>query len=663
MAATHDPASTRAPDLAPGRPELEPGAGAGAGPRSRAFDDIYFSPEDGLAESEAVFLQGCGLPEAWAGRTQFTVAELGFGTGLNVAALLRLWGRARPPGGRLHVVSVEGFPLARAQAEPALAAFPVIAAEADALLAAWPPRIKGVHRRCLANGVFLTLAYLPVAEALAALDFAADAWFLDGFAPSKNPEMWSADVLAAVAARSRPGARLATFSVAGAVRRGLEAVGFAVEKKAGFGGKRERLEAVYHGPARGPLASPGAPRAVAPEGPVLILGAGIAGANVALALRRRGVEAHILDAGDGPGAGASGMPAVLVAPRLDLDDRPEARFHRAAYAHALAAYAGSPAFRPTGIVRAAKDTADAERLARLLASEALPPEMACAASVADAGVEAEATALLLPDAGLLDPRAYLEEALAGITVGWGARVARLEREGDIWVARDADGRALGDGAGCVVALGVGLTGLAPTAHLAIRPTRGQMTLARLDGPAPTRPVVWGPYLAPLGDGRLLVGATYDPWETAAAPTPDAASDAANLAALAAFAPALAARIDSATLEGRVGVRAATPDRLPYVGAAPDAEAFNARFAALAQGRADDGPPGPVLEGLYVLGGLGSRGFLWAPALAEALASEMLGEPGALEADAAAALHPARGLLRALKRGIAPAPFISGNGFD
>ncbi len=104
------------------------------------------------------------------------------------------------------------------------------------------------------------------------------------------------------------------------------------------------------------------------------------------------------------------------------------------------------------------------------------------------------------------------------------------------------------------------------------------------------------------------------------------------------------------MEGRAAVRATTPDRLPYAGAAPDADAFRRRFAGLADGGRDDGPPGPVLEGLYVLGGLGSRGLVWGPLLGEAIAGEIAGEPGALEIGAAAAVHPARGLARALRRG-------------
>jgi tRNA 5-methylaminomethyl-2-thiouridine biosynthesis bifunctional protein len=162
-------------------------------------------------------------------------------------------------------------------------------------------------------------------------------------------------------------------------------------------------------------------------------------------------------------------------------------------------------------------------------------------------------------------------------------------------------------------------------------------------------MLWGPYVAPLADGRLLFGATYDPLEDSP-PAPDRASDESNFAELARFLPDLAARVDRSALEGRVGVRATTPDRLPYAGAAPDAEAYRRRFSGLAAGRLDAGPAGPVHEGLYVLGGLGSRGLVWAPLVCEALASEMVGEPGALEAGAAAAVHPARSHARALKRG-------------
>src|SRR3989344_7313769 len=212
-------------------------------PRSGRFGDVYFSRDDGLAETRAVCLEGCGLPDAWAGRRHFTVAELGFGTGLNIAARLDLWRRPRPEGGRLHVFSIEGFPLTADEARRALGAWPELAKAARALIEAWPERTPGFHRVDLPGfHAVLDVAVGDVDWALDQWSGAADAWFLDGFSPALNPGMWSETGMDRIAARSAPGARAATFTVAGAVRRGLSERGFVVEKKPGHGRKRERLE-------------------------------------------------------------------------------------------------------------------------------------------------------------------------------------------------------------------------------------------------------------------------------------------------------------------------------------------------------------------------------------------------------------------------------------
>ena len=233
-------------------------------PRSWLYGDVYFSAEDGLAEARAVFLAGCGLPEAWAGRRHFVVGELGFGTGLNIAALIDLWRRTRPPQGRLHIFSIEAHPITADDARRALGHWPELAALTQRLTSAWPGRALGPHRVEFADlGVILDVAVGEVAEALSAWQGRADAWFLDGFAPARNPAMWSDEVLALVAARSAPGASAATFTVAGQVRRGLAAAGFEVARAPGFGRKRERLTARLPGRLRGP-ARRGAWRSWAP---------------------------------------------------------------------------------------------------------------------------------------------------------------------------------------------------------------------------------------------------------------------------------------------------------------------------------------------------------------------------------------------------------------
>ena len=264
-------------------------------PRSKRFGDVYFSREGGLAEARAVFLAGCGLPQRWAGRRRFMAGELGFGTGLNIAALLELWRTHRPPGGQLSIFSVEAEPLSADDARRALAAFPEIAPIAERLLSQWPGRRAGFHRVDLPElGATLDLAVMDAEAALRAWSGRADAWFLDGFAPAVNPGMWTEPLMALVAARSASGAVAATYTVAGQARRALAAAGFELARQPGFGGKRERLEARYPGDA-----------ALEPMPRIVIVGAGIAGAALARALTALGVDAP----------GVRGARAAGTAPR------------------------------------------------------------------------------------------------------------------------------------------------------------------------------------------------------------------------------------------------------------------------------------------------------------------------------------------------------------
>ncbi len=232
------------PPEPPRGPAAEIAWGADGAPRSARFGDVYFDAADGLAESRAVFLEGCGLPEAFAGRDRFQVAELGFGLGLNILALWALWAATPDAPTALHVTSFEIAPPAEADIARAAARWPEIAPLAEHLTSSgWPPP-AGFSTRRLVDGpatLDLTLGVGDANALLPAWSGAADAWFLDGFAPAKNPKMWAPALLAAVFARTAPGGRFATFTAAGWVRRALEEAGFAVDKRPGYGRKRERL--------------------------------------------------------------------------------------------------------------------------------------------------------------------------------------------------------------------------------------------------------------------------------------------------------------------------------------------------------------------------------------------------------------------------------------
>lgn len=214
-------------------------------PRSKEFDDVYFSAEDGLAETRHVFLDGNDLPDAWADRDRFTICETGFGTGLNFLAVWKLFEDTAAPDQSLEFISFEKFPLS---ADEIMDALYVWQGEFDTKLTVlkkcYPEDLNGRQRIVISDRIVLTLIFGDVNEEILTLDTQVDAWFLDGFKPSSNPDMWSETVFENMARLSKKGASFATFTAAGFVRRGLQAVGFDVKKVRGFGRKRDMLVGV-----------------------------------------------------------------------------------------------------------------------------------------------------------------------------------------------------------------------------------------------------------------------------------------------------------------------------------------------------------------------------------------------------------------------------------
>lgn len=605
-------------------------------PVSVGFGDVYYSRAGGVAECESVFLAGCGLPAGWAGRRQFAIAELGFGAGLNALATWRLWRTHRAPGAVLHFVSTESHLLDRSDAARAHAAFPEIADLSARLRARWPIRAFGPQTLWFPeDGFCLTLWVGDALASLRGMSGRFDAWFLDGFAPAKNPQMWSSGLFAAIAPLCAPGARAATYSVAGAVRRGLAEAGFTVTRHPGFGTKRERLEARLEAPPRP------RPRRSAPPGPVTIIGAGIAGACVTIALARRGVQSIVLDAASEPASGASGNPTALLAPRLDRGATAAARFYLSAYLFALDTYRLAGLLGPIGILERPAPAA-AAALADLLADPPLPQAYL---------QPGEAGGAFHPKSGVVAPQCAVEAFLAAAELKLNASVAAIERCGDGWRLYDPSGAELLESSAVVIACGAGLAALPHLDWLRLDVSRGQVDWMELLGQAPLHAVSGDGYAAPW-DGGLMFGATFDPVNATNADGPSTEASARNRARLQNLAPELAARLDlqSHNAGARVSFRAAAPDRLPLMGAVPDVVAFAADQAPyFAKGQK---PPGAaaMLPGLFVLGGLGARGFLTAPLLGEALACEILEEPSPLDWGMLEAIHPLRQLIRAAKRG-------------
>jgi tRNA 5-methylaminomethyl-2-thiouridine biosynthesis bifunctional protein len=417
--------------------------------------------------------------------------------------------------------------------------------------------------------------------------------------------MWRDEVLGLLAARSASGARAATFTVAGAVRRGLAAAGFAVEKRPGHGRKRERLEARLPGEAADP-----------PVRRIAIVGAGIAGAAAARAVSALGAEPLLFEAAR-PGAGASGNPAALVTPRLDAGLGEAAQLFAQAFARAVTLYASIPdAIIARGVLQLAFEPRDQARFAKIADADLFEAgDLALLAAGATSARLGEAA----PPA--LDQRRALVVEPAVVLAAWAgdarvAAVARLDRDEKGWRLLDAEDVELARPDAVIVAGALGSARLIP--DLPLQPVRGQASWAA--GLAPAAAAAWGGYVLPTRDG-VLFGATHDRGDQSTELR--AADHARNLAALAKALPGLAGRLQDAPLEGRAAVRAVTPDRLPLAGAV-----------------------GP--EGLYALTGFGSRGFSLAPLLAEHVAALAVAAPSPLTGSAADLLSPARFARRAAR---------------
>ncbi|MEH6460793.1 bifunctional tRNA (5-methylaminomethyl-2-thiouridine)(34)-methyltransferase MnmD/FAD-dependent 5-carboxymethylaminomethyl-2-thiouridine(34) oxidoreductase MnmC [Chitinimonas sp. JJ19] len=602
-------------------------------PYSAAFDDIYHTQDGGLAQARNVFLAGNQLPQRWQGTQHFAICETGFGLGLSFLATWQAW-RADPARGtRLHFISCELHPFSAAD----LASLyqHLFADDADlhalgqALIAQWPTLVPGLHRLELPDGVVLTLLLGDALEWLPRLSAQIDAFFLDGFAPSKNPELWQAALYQQFTRLAASGATLATYTVAGAVRRGLEAAGFNVARQPGFGSKRQMLTGQFRG-KRHRQAAPATQHAI-------VIGAGVAGSAIAARLAARGWRITLLDQAQAAAQQASGNHAGAYRPVLSGDDNLQARLVRAAFLYGLRGLRKLPnvIWATCGALQLARDTAEAERFEQLPDRLGLPPEYAQAvtqqAASALAGHELAAGGLWFPQAGWVNPpslvQALLAEAGGRLDAHFGKTVAQLQPGPDGWQAWDAAGQLLASAPVVVLANAADATRLAPELEVG-QDERLVSHLPQAQVPALRTVVCRGGYLTPAHGGLACIGSS-----PAGA---SAASD--NLALLAAMLPAAAHGLDASQLGGRRCHRPGTPDRLPLVGPLVAVERFQPKHAGSLH-------LAPRRAGLYAFTGLGARGLVWSQLCAELLASQICGEPLPLERELVQALDPARFLAR------------------
>lgn len=635
-------------------------------PLSSQFADVYFSNENGLAETRYVFLANNQLPERFAALTadqQLVIGETGFGTGLNFLCAWHLFDQHATATARLHFVSVEKYPLNKADLQRALGLWPELAPYAEQLLARYVALHPGFQRLVLAGGrVVLTLLIGDALELFGQLDARIDAWFLDGFAPAKNPDMWTPELFAELARLSHTGTTMGTFTSTGYVRRRLNDAGFKMKRVPGLGKKWEVLKGSFIGEptaAEKPwFARPPQPTAARSA---LVIGAGLAGCATAASLAQRGWQVTLLERHNAIAQEASGNPQGVLYLKLSAHGTTLSRLIVSGFGHTrrlLEQLHRGTDWDNCGVLQLAFDAKEAQRQAQL--AGAFPSDLLCAldksAAEDKAGISLPAGGLFYPEAGWVHPPALcaLLSQQPNIQLQLHQEALELRRDGDHWQAWNGE-QLLASASVVVLASAAEIKGFSQSAGLPLKRIRGQ--ISRLPATQASRAlstvVCAEGYVAPPRQDEHTLGASFD--FNSDDLTPNSADHASNLQLLEEISPELALALDAAALDpehlqGRAAFRCTSPDYLPIVGPLADATSFAEAYAVLGKdARQVPDAPCPWLDGLYINSGHGSRGLITAPLSGELIAAWLNDEPLPVPADVAQACHPNRFALRALIR--------------
>ena len=580
-------------------------------PISKQFGDVYFSKDNGLLETRHVFLNGNDLTERLSqlhDYQYFCVGETGFGTGLNILTLWQLWQQVRLDNhSHLHVVSVEKFPLNKADLIRALNVWTELKPLAEKLIQQYPLPIAGCHRLSFPEERFSIDLWLGDAQDIFPTipkTQTVNAWFLDGFAPSCNPDMWQANVLDHMVRLSDFGTTFASFSVAGIIKRGLKQHGIQISRPRGFGHKREMLKAIWldtsqtETQSQDPETTIAAPpkSETSKQRKIAIIGAGIAGLSSAWAFAQRGHQVTIYEQNE-PLSGASGNPLALLNPKLCPIEQAHEHLMTLSWQHALNFYPQFKAFRPIQVQQIALKNAD--ELSGLV--EQYPENVLTANTTLECFPETEFPSLTLHQAGAVSPHQLRDEILqhANIRIEK-VKISRLEStDSQVTLWQDQQIIAITDHAiVCCAKQSAELFENYPV----LKPIRGQVSWVENS----QRPLAldqaysYGGYCMQLDTAQLILGASFYPnRDDAEVLTEDHVH---NYELIHNVFPKYAQGLPSVdTWQGRASVRAQSLDYLPLVG----------KIQNLGQ--------------IYTFAGLGSKGFLFAPLCSEILAALILGE--------------------------------------
>jgi tRNA 5-methylaminomethyl-2-thiouridine biosynthesis bifunctional protein len=618
---------------------------------SNNYNDIYFQPGIGLEEKVHVFLKGNDLPNNWQNKNTFCIGETGFGTGLNFLNTLKLWDKSSRNNQNLHYISCELHPLNKQQLQQALAQFPELEDYSKSLIDEYPQLLLyGFHRVHFKNyGVTLTLIFGDCVDAFEQLEASIDAWYLDGFGPSKNPEMWDDRLFKALANLSHIGTTAATFTVARKIRDGLKSVGFEISKLTGFGQKREMLTAKLISENIATEKQPKQPWhqtfKASKQQSFTVLGAGIAGLSLAEKLQQQGKNVTLIDRQKQPCLETSGNPQAMIMPSFDLNDSQEARFYLTSFLYATRHYS-KPFFHQTGVKQLAFDQKQKEWKSKMLSNFNLPREL----------IQSCDDGLYYPLSGWLDTQGHAQQIFTQIKDYQQADVTQVKQINNQWYLYADETLVLKTDV-LILANGINCKNLLEDYDLPIVPKHGQIGIfetEHADNEISEHKSIQlsKGYIIPSWMGKQTLGATFDhlqpqDWYQPAKTTDDYWHKNVEFWKGTTFEKHLN-KIENHY--PRAGIRVTTPDHLPLCGALIDQKHFKQHYHDICHGKTWKHYPTPrAIENLYLFTGLGSRGFTSAPILAEFLCNQILAKPQVLSINMQQNIHPNRFLYKALKK--------------
>ncbi|MCK5335712.1 MAG: bifunctional tRNA (5-methylaminomethyl-2-thiouridine)(34)-methyltransferase MnmD/FAD-dependent 5-carboxymethylaminomethyl-2-thiouridine(34) oxidoreductase MnmC, partial [Gammaproteobacteria bacterium] len=484
-------------------------------PVSSHYDDIYFSRDDGVAETEYVFLKQNSLPDAWQNKESFTVLETGFGTGLNFFCTLDMWFKTADENACLTYISVEKYPLSKSELQRQKQIWPQFSDFIEQLIQNYPPMLSGLHSCSLFSGrVRLLLLFGDATEQLSTLIAQADVCFLDGFAPSKNQSMWTIDLFMQLARLVKPGGTVSTFTAVGDVRRGLQQAGFEMKKADAFGKKRHMLVGTLRQPSSQKLLMPWFqyPAYKVDKKQALVIGAGIAGLTTAIALLEAGWKVTILEQSSSVASAASGNRAGVVMPRLDKQQSTDARFYWQAFFSALRkieqyeATGLETGWQQTGVLQLVDDASS------YLSDwpESLFTEVKQAAAKTLTGVEVSSDALWLKQAGFIRPAIFCENLFNKykhqIEFVFDTQVTALQKAATDWQVQTSEGVFTAQTV--IICNAEAASQFEQTRSMSLQAVRGQVSYLESSLAHRLKTVICDKGYAIPVDQQLLIGATF-----------------------------------------------------------------------------------------------------------------------------------------------------------